>query len=110
MDEDKPFEHDPNKDKYNEHEEENQSKQFKTYRMVMFKLGKAIKYTIWACMITFFYHLFLVKKYEKPEEKLASGQFLDAARWLDWTIYDVKLLLTKPGMSKMLPDKLVIPG
>ena len=34
--------------------------------------------------------------------------FLSAARSFDWCIYDMRVLMTKPAMTKMLPDK--IPG
>lgn len=83
---------------------------FKAYRRIMFGIGKAIKYSLWACMALFGYHMFLIKKFDKPEEKFSSEPFLDAAKFVDWTIYDIRLLLTKPGMSKMLPDKLIMPG
>jgi len=77
----------------------------------MFAIGKTIKYSCWAVTALFFYHWFLIKKYAKPEEAmLVSGPFLDAARFVDWSIYDLKILFTRPGMSKMLPDKLSIPG
>lgn len=74
-------------------------------------LGKALKYTCWGAFTLFVYHMFLIKKYEKPEEALlASDPFLSAARWLDWSIYDLKILFTKPGMTKMLPDRMEMPG
>ena len=57
------------------------------------------------------YHWYLIKKYEKPESaSLVSQPFLDAARFVDWSIYDFKVLMTKPGMTKMLPDQMKIPG
>ena len=76
----------------------------------MFFIRKAIKYSIWSAMAIFMYHWALIKKYEKPEEKIASQPFLDAARFVDWSIYDFKVLMTKPGMTKMLPDRMNIPG
>jgi hypothetical protein len=36
--------------------------------------------------------------------------FLNAAKFVDWSIYDIHVLLSKPGMTKMLPDRLVLPG
>ena len=57
------------------------------------------------------YHMFLIKKYDKPETAmLVSEPFLNAAKFIDWTIYDFRVLMTKPGMTKMLPDRLNIPG
>jgi hypothetical protein len=47
-------------------DEEGQAK-FKTYRRVMFLLGKTVKYTIWTGLAIFFYHFALVKRLEKPE-------------------------------------------
>lgn len=74
-------------------------------------LGKTLKYTCWGAFIIFCYHLVLVKKYPRPDEgKLVNQHFLDAARWFDWFIYDMRTMLTKPGMTKMLPDRLNIPG
>ena len=75
-------------------------------------LGKAFKYTCWGAILLFFYHLALIKKYAKPESDayLVSQPFLNAARNFDWFIYDMKILFTKPGMSKMLPDRINMPG
>ena len=61
-------------------------------------------------MALFMYHWVLIKKCEKPEEKFSSLPFLNAARFVDWSIYDFKVLMTKPGMTKMLPDRMNIPG
>ena len=76
----------------------------------MFGVGKTLKYTSWLCIALFFYHFMLVKKYEKPEEMPTIEPFLDAAKFVSWSIYDLTLLFTRPGMSKLLPDKLSIPG
>ena len=74
-------------------------------------MGKAIKYSCWTAFAVFLYHLALIKKYEKPEEALVCiGPFLEAARVVDWSIFDFLLLMTKPGMTKMLPDRLNVPG
>jgi len=87
------------------------SPQFKTYRRVLYMIGKSIKYTIWGAFGIFLYHMFLVKKYEKPETAmLVSQPFLEAARFIDWSIYDFRVLMTMPGMNKMLPDRMSIPG
>lgn len=77
----------------------------------MFFIGKTIKYSIWTAIAIFMYHWYLVKKWAKPESApLVSAPFLDAARFVDWSIYDFKVLMTKPGMTKMLPDQMKIPG
>ena len=75
-------------------------------------MGKTFKYSCWATFSLFMYHFFLIKKYEKPESASlpASQPFLDAARFVDWSIYDFKVLMTKPGMTKMLPDRIKMPG
>ena len=41
---------------------------------------------------------------------LVSEPFLDAAKFVNWSIYDFKNLMTKPQMTKMLPDRPNIPG
>ena len=62
-------------------------------------------------MAVFFYHLALLKKMKKPEEAfLCSEPFLDAAKFVDWSIHDFKNLMTKPQMTKMLPDRPNMPG
>jgi hypothetical protein len=77
----------------------------------MFFFGKATRYVTWGAIVLFLYHMILIKKYEKPETAfLVSDPFLQAARFVDWSIYDFKVLLTMPAMTKMLPDRLNIPG
>jgi len=73
-------------------------------------MGKTVKYLTWASMLLFIYHMILIKKFEKPEEKFVIEGFLNFAKFIDWSIYDLRILFTKPGMSKMLPDQLQIPG
>ena len=74
-------------------------------------LGKAFKYTFWAASAVFFYHWYVIKKHERPEETAYTIEaFLERARMADWMVYDLKTLFTKPGMTKMLPDRLNIPG
>ena len=54
--------------------------------------------------------MYLVKKKEKPEEGfLASDTFLRMAKSLDWHIYDLSLLLTRPPVEKLLPDRPPLP-
>lgn len=77
----------------------------------MYLIGKTLKYTMWGAFSIFMYHWYLIKKYDNPETaKLVNQHFLEAARFVDWSIYDFKVLMTKPGMTKMLPDRLIIPG
>jgi hypothetical protein len=47
----------------------------------MFAIGKTIKYTLWASIVLFWYHMYLLRKLEKPETGLlANGFFMDLAR------------------------------
>ena len=38
----------------------------------MFFMGKAMKYSIWGACALFAYHMFLIKKFEKPEDMFVS--------------------------------------
>ena len=76
----------------------------------MFTIGRTMKYTMWASIVLFWYHYYLLKKTEKPEEGFLANQvFLDFARWVDWHVYDLKLLLTRPPVEKLLPDRPPLP-
>lgn len=78
-----------------------------THRKAMFAMGKLIKYLCWACMGATFYHFVLIKKYAKPETQFPVAEpFFDIAKRIDWFFYDMKVLLTKPAMTKMLPDRM----
>ena len=73
-------------------------------------IGKACKYTMWGAFSIFVYHFFLVKKRERPEEGfLVNESFLRAAKRLDWQIGDLTLLLTRPPVEKLLPDRPPLP-
>lgn len=48
-------------------DDEQEKKEFKTYRKVLFALGKAFKYTMWASFALFLYHLYVVVYSDKPE-------------------------------------------
>ena len=63
-------------------------------------------------MALFAYHFAMVKKYDKPERDapFCEPNFLDAALFLDFAIKDLYVLFTKPGMTKMLPDRPNMPG
>jgi import inner membrane translocase subunit TIM50 len=77
----------------------------------MYFMGKAFKYTTWAASAAFFYHWVCIKNYENVNDAwLINQHFLEYARKADWFIFDMKTLLTKPGMTKMLPDVLEFPG
>lgn len=84
--------------------------QFKTYRKVMFTIGKAVKYTIWGSILLFWYHMYLLKKTEKPETGfLASEFFLNVAKRADYHYNDLIILLTRPPVEKLLPDRPPLP-
>ena len=54
--------------------------------------------------------MYLLKKKDKPEEGfLANDIFLNMARQADWHFYDLKLLLTRPPVEKLLPDRPPLP-
>jgi hypothetical protein len=72
----------------------------------MYAIGKAVKYTLWLSFAVFWYHMYLLKKKEKPEEGfLANDFFLRIAKTADWHFYDLKLLLTRPPVEKLLQDR-----
>jgi len=74
-------------------------------------MGKAIKYTCWAAVPILLWHLYVVKKYENPETApVCFEPFFGWAKTLDFAAYDLHVLFTKPGMSKMLPDRPDFPG
>lgn len=69
-----------------------------------------LKYTLWASFGIFWYHMYLVKKTEKPETGfLANEYFLNFAKAADFFFYDMKLLLTRPPVEKLLPDRPPLP-
>ena len=84
--------------------------QFKTYRKIMFAVGKTLKYMMWVSFGLFWYHMYLIKKTDKPEAGfLANEMFLKMAKQADWFFYDMNLLLTRPPVSKLLPDRPPLP-
>lgn len=59
----------------------------------------------------FIYHMYLIKKTDKPEAGFLANQlFLDAARNVDFFIHDINLMLTRPPVEKLLPDRPDMPG
>ena len=76
----------------------------------MFAFGKTIKYTLWAGFGVFLYHWYLLKKTEKPEQGfLANEFFLDLAKKADYRVNDLRILLTRPPVEKLLPDRPPLP-
>lgn len=76
----------------------------------MFAIGKTLKYTMWLSIALFWYHMYLLKKTEKPEKGFLANQvFLDLARNADWHYNDLRLLLTRPPVEKLLPDRPPLP-
>ena len=72
----------------------------------MFLIGKFLKYSSWAAFAIFMYHMGMIKKYKTPEDHVYTNEtFLRAARFIDWSIWDIKKVFTQPAMSKMLPDR-----
>lgn len=81
-----------------------------SFRRVMYVFGKAIKYSIWTYMALFSYHFYLVRKTEKPEQALGCiSMFLNHAQRFNWSIEDLTLLLTRPPVEKLMPDKPPLP-
>ena len=78
---------------------------------MIFAFGKAFKYLSWGCLALFFYHMYLIKKTKEPSQGFLANQFfLDAAKTVDFFIYDLKLMLTRPPVAKLLPDRPQFPG
>ena len=94
-----------------EQEDEQDRAQFKMYRKVLFFAGTTLKYLSWAVMASFFYHYAIVRKYENPEKEAPFfiGKFLEAGFFADYFVKDMTKLFTKPGMTKMLPDRILPP-
>ena len=73
-------------------------------------MKKTMKYTAWASFALFWYHMYLLKKTTHPEKGfMANETFLNFAKSADYAFYDIKLLLTKPPVSKLMHDKPPVP-
>lgn len=76
----------------------------------MFAIGKTLKYTLWLSFGLYCYHMYLLKKTDHPEKGfLANEAFLNLARTTDYWYNDLKLLLTRPPVEKLLPDRPPLP-
>ena len=76
----------------------------------MFALGKTVKYTLWASIVLFCYHMYLLRNLEKLETGfLANGFFMDLARKGDAIFYEMSILMTRPPVEKLLPDRPPLP-
>ena len=79
----------------------------KFHRKIMYGFGKLFKYSLWLATAATAYHFFLLKKYPIPEANAPVLEpFYTVAKRLDFMIYDLHVLATKPAMTKMLPDKM----
>lgn len=85
--------------------------EFKWYRKLAFVIGKTMKYTMWAGIGLYFYHLYLVNYNEKPETGfLANDRFLYSAMWTRVAVQDLRELLTMPPVKALLGERYVPPG
>lgn len=96
--------------KHDESYDYENSANFSTRRRIFFALGKAIKYSIWIYLALFSYHFYLVRNKDKPEESFGCIDYmLKMAMRFNWHVNDINILLTRPPVSKLLPDKPPMP-
>jgi hypothetical protein len=96
--------------KHDESYDEDNTANFSTRRKIFFAIGKAIKYSIWTYCVLFAYHFYLVRKKEKPEEAIGwIDLFLDHAYRFNWHCKELNILLTRPPVDKLMPDKPPLP-
>ena len=95
---------DEQKDDFSDDEES--KAEFKTYRRIMFLIGKAFKYTCWAISATFLYHLYLVMSKDKPEEGLGAFEPMLTYGYMARGLFEyIKDLLTKPPVNSLLMER-----
>ena len=65
---------------------------------------------MWAGLLAYFYHLYLVFNVKKPEEyPLVQEQLLGYAMDSHWLYNDVKNLLTRPPVASLLMPRPPLP-
>jgi mitochondrial import inner membrane translocase subunit TIM50 len=60
---------------------------------------------MWASTVLFFYHFYMLKQGEASANKMKLAPFWELAKKVDWHMYELQLLLTRPPVSKLLPDR-----
>jgi len=76
----------------------------------LFTIGRTIKYTLWVGFAIFWYHMYLLKRTDNPEKGfLANNFFLNLAKKASYSYNDLKILLTRPPVEKLLPDRPPLP-
>jgi len=75
-------------------------------------IGKTFRYTTFAACVLVGIHMGFLKMYERPESEALFFiyPFSDVAKFINFSAHDFMVLMTKPGMTKMLPDRMNIPG
>lgn len=71
--------------------------------------GKFMKYMMWTGFLLYSYHLYLVFKTEKPEDKALDDRFLGWAYNTKYMYKDLKELLTQPPVKCLLGDRGMAP-
>lgn len=68
-------------------------------------LGRFMKYLMWTGFFLYSYHVYLVFKTEKPEEKAFDDRLLGWAFNTKYMYQDLKELLTQPPVKCLLGDR-----
>ena len=77
----------------------------KAHRRLFFLIGKFLKYTIWVNLVLFGYHYYRLR-YSKDIRKEPHIAFYTALAYeVDAQIRDIYSVLTRPPVTKLLPDK-----
>ena len=111
---DDPYAEDPYKEeKYEEQwsdEEIEDKKEFKTYRRLMFFLGKFLKYSFWFVSAWFFYHYYQIVYKKDPEAEPFTNYYLMGSAFAVYEFYTLlRDLLTKPPVSSLLLERPPLP-